>query len=47
MLNHGATRFDHLAPGDNVDHGDQLSSVVIMGLAVAGGAVALILIALL
>lgn len=47
MDHHGSTRFDHLAPGDNIDRVDQLSSVVLMGVAVAGAAVALLLTALL
>ncbi|MCJ2013223.1 hypothetical protein [Methylobacterium sp. J-076] len=46
MDNHGSTRLNRLAPGDNVDQRDQLSSIVLMGLAIAGGAVALILTAL-
>lgn len=46
MDNHGSTRFNHLAPGDNIDKRDQLSSVVLMGIAIAGGAVSLILTAL-
>ncbi|GJE37373.1 hypothetical protein [Methylobacterium persicinum] len=47
MDDHGSTRFNHLAPGHNIDQVDQLSSVVLMGLAIAGAAVALLLTALL
>ncbi|MGC5780037.1 hypothetical protein [Methylobacterium sp. NFXW15] len=43
MDNYGSTRFNHLAPGDNIDKRDQLSSVILLGLAVAGGAVAVLL----
>ena len=35
-----------LGPGRTVDNGDQLSSVVILGIAIVGGAVAILLNAL-
>lgn len=47
MNDHGSTRYDHLAPGYNIDQVDQLSSPMLLGLAVVGGAVALLLTALL
>ncbi|MFC6791160.1 hypothetical protein ACFQE0_16975 [Methylobacterium komagatae] len=43
MDNYGSTRFNHLAPGDNIDKRDQLSSVILLGLAVAGGAISVLL----
>ena len=43
---YGGTRTHSLGPGQSVDTGDQLSSVILMGIAIAGGAVAVLLNAL-
>ena len=43
---YGETPTRSLDPGQTVDTGDQLSSVVILGIAVAGAAVAVLLNAL-
>jgi hypothetical protein len=43
---YGETPTRSLGPGQTVDTGDQLSSVVILGIAVVGGAVAVLLNAL-
>ncbi|MGT2481382.1 hypothetical protein ACU4GR_26895 [Methylobacterium oryzae CBMB20] len=42
----GETPTRSLGPGRTVDNGDQLSSVVILGIAIVGGAVAILLNAL-
>lgn len=42
----GETPTRSLGPGRTVDNGDQLSSVVLLGIAVVGGAVAILLNAL-
>ncbi|GJE49033.1 hypothetical protein GOFOIKOB_2067 [Methylobacterium tardum] len=43
---YGETPTRSLGPGRTVDNGDQLSSVIILGIAVAGAAVAVLLNAL-
>lgn len=42
---HGA-RVETLGPGRTVDNGDQVSSVVLLGIAVVGGALSVLLNAL-
>lgn len=44
---YGETPTRSLGPGRTVDTGDQLSSVVLMGIAIAGGALAVLLNAIL
>ncbi len=46
MDSHSPTQIRSLGPGETVDTGDQLSSVVILGIAAVGGLVALVLTAL-
>ncbi|WP_331289809.1 MULTISPECIES: hypothetical protein [Methylobacterium] len=46
MSSYGDTQIRSLGPGRTVDTGDQLSSVVLLGIAVAGAAVAVLLNAL-
>lgn len=46
MSNHGDTYVRSLGPGQTVDTDDQLSSVVLLGIAVAGAAAAVLLNAL-
>jgi hypothetical protein len=43
---HGETPTRSLGPGRTVDNGDQLSSVIILGIAVVGAALAVLLNAL-
>ncbi|MCJ2071955.1 hypothetical protein MKK75_24665 [Methylobacterium sp. J-030] len=43
---YGETPVQSLGPGRTVDSGDQLSSVILMGIAIAGGALAVLLNAL-
>jgi|GEM_PF-1428429 len=43
---YGETPVQSLGPGQTVDSADQLSSVVLMGIAIAGGALAVLLNAL-
>ncbi|MCJ2134860.1 hypothetical protein MKK69_12445 [Methylobacterium sp. J-026] len=43
---YGETPSRSLGPGRTVDTGDQLSSVILMGIAIAGGALAVLLNAL-
>ncbi|WP_342109092.1 hypothetical protein [Methylobacterium sp. SI9] len=43
---YGETPVRSLGPGHTVDGADQLSSVVLMGIAIAGGALAVLLNAL-
>ncbi|MEL6059746.1 MULTISPECIES: hypothetical protein [unclassified Methylobacterium] len=44
---YGETPVRFLGPGHTVDSADQLSSVVLMGIAIAGGALAVLLNAIL
>jgi hypothetical protein len=46
MSSYGEPRSHSLGPGRTVDNGDQLSSVVLLGIAVVGASVALLLSAL-
>ncbi|MCJ2018419.1 MULTISPECIES: hypothetical protein [unclassified Methylobacterium] len=43
---YGETQIRSLGPGHTVDSADQLSSVVLMGIAIAGGILAVLLNAL-
>lgn len=47
MDTHDPAHIRSLGPGHSVDSGDQLSSVVVLGIAAVGGLVALVLTALL